>query len=425
MARAGARLPAAYPALPAGSRETARALGSGTLTDLLIALVVIITAARAAGWVFHRYLGQPRVIGEVIAGLMLGPSLLGRVAPGLSDALLPANVAPTLLLLAQLGVILFMFVVGLDLDGRLLREQARTAFAISQGSIVVPFLLGSGLALWLYPRFASADVPFITFALFLGVSLSVTAFPVLARIVTELGIERSTIGTLALSAAAVGDVTAWCLLAFVLGAAQADVHSAFWTLGLAAGYVALVLWFGPGLARRFAHRTDAATIVFLAVLLSALVTAGIGIHPLFGAFVVGAVIPRDSPLAQTMKRSVEEVVLVLLLPVFFVSTGLKTRIQLLDGGAAWATCGLILLAAGVGKIGGSAVAGRLTGLGWRDAGRVGILMNTRGLVELIVLNLGLDLGIISPTLFAMLVIMAVVTTLATAPLLRLMDGKGR
>lgn len=405
--------------MPEAARATAREFQTFGLVHVLVALVVIVTAARAMGYLFTRFLGQPRVIGEVVAGILLGPSLLGRVAPDVSDVLLPGGAVPFLGFLAQLGVILFMFLVGLELDLGLLRNRTRAAVAISHSSIVVPFLLGSLLALWLYPQVATADVSFTHFALFLGVSLSVTAFPVLARIVTEQGLKNTTIGTLALTCAAVDDVTAWCLLALVTGAVSAQAGAGIQTLFLAVGYIGAILLVGPPLGRRLAASSQAHAIVFIGILLSALATEAIGIHALFGAFLVGVVIPRGSALAEGMRQRVEDVALVLLLPVFFAYTGLKTSIQLVSGAAAWTMCLVILLAACAGKIGGSMAAARFAGLSWKDGARIGVLMNTRGLVELVVLNLGLDLGIISPTLFAMLVIMAVVTTLATTPLLQL------
>lgn len=421
--RSGAHLTAGYPALPEGARAAAHPAPSSNLMHLLVALAVIVATARVVGYLFARYLNQPRVIGEVLAGLLLGPSALGRFAPAVSDLLLPGDVVPFLSVLAQLGVILFMFLVGLDLDTSLLRTRTRAAVAISHTSIVVPFLLGAALALVLYPRLATADVAFMDFALFLGVSLSVTAFPVLARIVKDTNLQGTTVGTLALSAAAVDDVTAWCLLAFVTGFAgeSNQVAGAARTVVLAGAFAAAVLTAGPRIARRFAARTNAQAWIVLAILLSSLATEAIGIHALFGAFLVGVVIPHDSALADPIRRRVEDVSVVLL-PVFFAFTGLKTRLQLLDNWSAWVLCGVVLAAACIGKVGGSAVAARLTGLGWRDAARIGVLMNTRGLVELVVLTLGLDLGIISPTLFAMLVIMALVTTVGTTPALQLLRG---
>ena len=399
--------------------------GIDILFHVLLALVVIIVAARFVGLLFRR-LGQPPVIGEVIAGILLGPSLLGAVAPAAYGFLLPPAVAPFLGIIAQVGVILYMFLVGLELNPAHLRRSPHTVLAISHASIVVPFLLGSVLALGLYPVVSTSDVPFTVFALFLGVSMSVTAFPVLARILTDRRMHTAPLGVMALGCAAVDDVTAWCLLAFVVSLVQSHSQSPIMTVGLTAAFIAtMFLALRPTLIRavhwieRTPGRMSANAISFLFVLLlgSAMATEWIGIHALFGAFLLGMVIPHDSRIAQDLKERLEDLVVVLLLPAFFAFSGMRTQIQLMDEPRHWLLCGLIILVACLGKFGGTAVAARLTGLAWPDASALGILMNTRGLVELIVLNVGLDFGVISPTLFAMLVIMALVTTFATSPIL--------
>jgi Kef-type K+ transport system membrane component KefB len=413
----------------AGLALAGPARGIDNLLHVLLALLVIIVAARLAGAAFRR-IGQPPVIGEVIAGIVLGPSLLGRVSPDAYAFLLPPTVAPFLQVIAQVGVILYMFLVGLELNPVHLRRSPQTALAISHASIVVPFLLGSALALHLYPLLATGDVPFTPFALFLGVSMSVTAFPVLARILTDRRMQATPIGVMALTCAAVDDVTAWCLLALVVSVVQARGESALQTLLLTAGYIAFVfLVLRPalrGIVPRLERRLDAASghkaqnamaFVFVLLLASALATESIGIHALFGAFLLGAVMPHDSQLARELARRLEDIVVVLLLPAFFAFSGMRTQVQLVSGAEQWLLCGLVIAVACVGKFGGTAIAARLSGLPWRDASALGILMNTRGLVELIVLNVGLDLGVISPTLFAMLVVMALVTTLMTSPIL--------
>jgi Kef-type K+ transport system membrane component KefB len=403
-----------------------------TLKHVLLAIVVIVAASRALGSLF-RYFRQPAVIGEVIAGILLGPSFFGAVAPDLQAFVLPREIAPHLSVIAQVGVILFMFLVGLDLDTRLLKQRSEATVAISHASIVVPFVLGSTLALWLYPKVASRDVGFTGFALFMGVSLSVTAFPVLARILGDRGLTRTRLGTMALACAAVDDATAWCLLAFVVSIVRAEASSSFVTLGLTVLYVGAMLVLVRPLVGRFVRRQEllgkigrgATTAAFLALLGSALVTEAIGIHALFGAFLLGAIVPHDSLLARELTHRIEDFVVVLLLPIFFAFTGLRTQIGLLESAGDWMLCLVIIAVACAGKFGGSAIAGRLTGLGWREACSLGVLMNTRGLMELVVLNVGLDLGVISPRLFAMLVIMAVVTTLLTSPLLHLLErGSG-
>jgi Kef-type K+ transport system membrane component KefB len=371
-------------------------------------------------------MGQPPVMGEVVAGILLGPSCLAHFAPETAAFLLPAGVMPTLGALSQVGIVLYMFLVGLRLDTSLLRERTRASVAISHASILVPFILGVASALWLYPRLAPPGVSFTVFALFLGVALAVTAFPVLARILADRGMEKTAIGTTALACAAVDDVSAWCLLALVVGVARADARSAVWTaLGTAAFVVAMIFVVRP-MARGFTarHETrpgarqDAMAVVCIAALLAALTTETIGIHALFGAFLLGAVVPHDSALAREATGRLEDVIVVLLLPAFFAFTGMRTQIGLLAGPEQWGVCALIVLVASVGKFGGTFVAARLAGQSARDAATLGVLMNTRGLMEVIVLNVGMDLGVVSPTLFTMLVIMAVSTTLATAPLLR-------
>jgi Kef-type K+ transport system membrane component KefB len=403
-------------------------LSMDTLLHVLLALAVIIVTARALGALFRR-VGQPPVVGEVVAGIMLGPSLLGRVAPGAAAYLMPPQVAPYLGVLSQIGVILYMFLVGLELDLSSLRGKGHATVAISHASIVVPFSLGAVLALPLYPRLASGDVRFTVFALFLGVAMSVTAFPVLARILAERRLSRTRLGVIALTCAAADDVTAWCLLAFVVAVTQAHLAGAWLTAGLTLGYLALMLGaVRPVAARRLARvepTQDALAAVFVALLLSSLATEYIGIHAVFGAFLIGAIIPHDSPLAGHVADRLTDVVTVLFLPAFFAFTGMRTRIGLVSGAEQWLLCGVITLVASLGKFGGSSVAARLAGLDWREAASVGILMNTRGLMELVVLNIGLDLGVISPSLFAMLVLMALLTTAATTPVLHLLQrGRG-
>jgi Kef-type K+ transport system membrane component KefB len=401
------------------------------ILHVLLALVVVILASRALGAVF-RYLHQPPVIGEVIAGIMLGPSLLGRIAPEVSAYLLPDTVAPFIGVLAQVGVILFMFLVGLELDTGVLRQKTHATVAISHASIIAPFLLGSTLALWLYPRLSTSDVPFTSFALFMGVSMAVTAFPVLARILTDRGIQKTRLGVIALTCAAVDDVSAWCLLAFVVSVAQARTGSAVLTVGMTIVYITAMFVVVRPVVHRLLHKQEVrqrltqgtTAVVFVALLISSLLTEYIGIHAVFGAFLLGAVIPHDSMLAKDLTHKLEDLVVVLLLPAFFAFTGMRTQIGLVSGIGHWLICGAIVLVACLGKFGGSAVAARLAGLSWRDSASLGILMNTRGLMELIVLNIGLDLKVISPALFAMMVIMALVTTFATTPILHLITRGG-
>jgi Kef-type K+ transport system membrane component KefB len=404
-------------------------VGINTLLHVLLALAVVLITARGVGSVFRR-LGQPPVIGEVIAGILLGPSLLGWLAPAAYEYLLPVSIAPHLGVLAQIGVILFMFLVGLELDTGALRHGTHSTIAISHASIIVPFLLGSTFALWLYPRYSTSDVPFVVFALFLGVSLSVTAFPVLARILTDQNLHRTPLGTLALTCAAVDDVTAWCLLAFVVSVAKAQIGSAAVTVALTLVFIAVVLLFARPLLLRLVERVERqgqltqtpTALLFIALLLSALATESIGIHALFGAFLLGAVIPHDSRVAKDLAKRLEDLVIIFLLPAFFAFTGMRTQIGLVRGLSEWGVCAAVVVIATLGKFGGSYVAARLTHIPWRESAALGVLMNTRGLMQLIVLNIGLDLKVLSPQLFAMFVLMAIITTLMTAPILERLIG---
>ena len=415
--------------------ETAAKAGAAhklsPLYHVLLALVSILLLGRWMGKLFA-YFGQPRVIGEMVAGIMLGPSLLGQpwFWPKAQHFILPADVAPYLGIIAQIGVILYMFLVGLELNAGLIRSKAHATIAISHTSILVPFLLGTVLALWLFPHYAPAGKPFMSFALFMGIAMSITAFPVLARILTDRKMESTPLGVVALSCAAIDDVTAWCLLAFVVGIAQAEVGGAVQTILLAIGYIAIMLVVVRPLAVRYlSNDSDApqqrmAVWVLVALLFSAMTAEWIGIHAIFGAFLLGAIIPHDSDVAIDFQHKLEDIVKILLLPAFFAYTGMRTEIGLVSGWQAWAFTALIILVATVGKFGGTYAAARFTGLDWRMSTSLGILMNTRGLMELIVLNIGLEMGVISPTLFAMMVIMALATTMTTTPVLaRLSAGQ--
>ncbi|MCE9544452.1 MAG: cation:proton antiporter [Planctomycetia bacterium] len=405
---------------PAAAVKAAQEKPGGIL-PVLVALAAVIALGQVLAKVCL-WFGQPPVIGEILAGILLGPSLIGVHA---SAWILPDSAAPYLGVVAQLGVILYMFLVGLDLSAERLRGRAHVAALVSHASIVVPFVLGTILALVLYPKLCSRDVPFTSFALFMGVAMSITAFPVLARILTDRGMARSELGTLALSCAAADDATAWCLLALVVGVTRAEPgHGVVVAIG-AMAYVAVMLGLIRPVVRRLVSRWDtehlprsAVALVFLALLVSALTTEWLGIHALFGAFLLGAVIPRDSTVAKAFTSQLHHITTILLLPAFFAFTGMHTRIDLLSGAEQWLICGAIIVVATIGKFGGTVAAARLTGLGWRESAALGTLMNTRGLMELIVLNVGRDLGVIPQSLFAMLVIMALVTTIATSPIVR-------
>ena len=418
--------PVTADAARAGARTAPAGAGAHAMMHVLLALLAIILLGRWLGQAF-RHFGQPRVIGEMVAGIMLGPSLLGWISPEAMNFILPREVGPYLGIIAQLGVILYMFLVGLELNAGLLRSHAHATVAISHASIVAPFALGTLLALWLFPTLAPAGVPFTSFALFMGVAMSITAFPVLARILTDRRMDKTELGVVALSCAATDDVTAWCLLAFVVGVTQAEVGNAVQTVVLALAYIVLMFtvvrpltnrYFGPGAVKHPQSRM--AVWVLVALLMSALAAEWIGIHAIFGAFLLGAIIPHDSEVARDFQHKLQDIVKILLLPAFFAYTGMRTEIGLVSGWQAWLMCAVIILVATLGKFGGTLAAARFTGFGWRTSAALGILMNTRGLMELVVLNIGLELGVISPMLFAMMVIMALATTIATTPVLQML-----
>ena len=426
----GEQLSAPEPPAGAVSVASPKAGQVDVVTHVLAALAAVVGLGFLLGRAF-RLVGQPPVIGEVIAGIMLGPSLLGAVWPEAMHFLIPGpdadpkgQVMAALKAFAQIGVVLYMFLVGLELDASKLKNHAHSTVGVSHASIVVPFVMGAGLALWLYPSLSHRGVPFTSFALFLGVAMSVTAFPVLARILADRNLDKTDIGVVALGCAAADDVTAWCLLALVVGVAQSQFAEAVAvTLGAVAFILVMTFLVRP-VAGWLARKCEgdnlpagALPVVFVAVLVSALTTEAIGVHAVFGAFVLGAILPHDTKLAREITRRLHDPVTILFLPAFFAVTGMRTQIGLLGGYSNWLFCGVIVLVATAGKVGGSYVAARMTGLPPRDAAALGAMMNTRGLLGLIVLDIGLNMGVISPTLFAMMVIMALATTMMTAPAL--------
>jgi Kef-type K+ transport system membrane component KefB len=399
---------------------------------LLIAQVLVVLAlSRAMGIVFAK-LHQPQVVGEMIAGIMLGPSLFGWLLPVASAALFPQGGLANLNTLSQVGVIFFLFLIGLELDPKLLRNRGHAAVVISHISIVAPFLLGAGLTLYLYKSVFNHEMRYLSVALFMGAAMSITAFPVLARILTERNLHKTPVGAVSITCAAVDDVTAWCILAFVVGIARATgLKPGLITAAEACIYVGVMfLVIRPFLRRlQVVHERQGrlsqnvvATIVLL-TLLSAYTTEIIGIHALFGAFLMGAIMPKGTQFVRTLSEKLEDFTVVFLLPLFFAFTGLKTQIGLLNSASLWLDTGLIVLVACMGKFGGSSLAARVCGMGWRESSVIGILMNTRGLMELVILNIGQDLGVITPAVFAMMVIMALVTTAMTTPVLQLIGSR--
>jgi Kef-type K+ transport system membrane component KefB len=400
---------------------------------LLLQVVVIVLATRWVGSLFVR-MGQPPVIGEMVAGILLGPSLLGWLSPGTLAFLFPASSMGPLKMLSQIGVILFMFLVGMDLDLQHLREKAHAAVVVSHASILLPMLLGVALSLFLYRSYAPAGVAFSSFALFLGVAMSITAFPVLARILEERGLAGTPLGSASLACAAVDDVTAWCLLAVVVALARASgLASAGLTILLALVFLGAMLFLvHPRIERAALRRGESAILekgwiagMLIFAFACAFFTETIGIHALFGAFLAGIVAPPQPAFRQTLRRRLEILISVFLLPLFFAFTGLRTQIGLLSDAASWLACGAIVAVAILGKLGGGMLAGRWTGMSWEDSFSIGALMNTRGLMELIVLDIGYDLGILSRKVFAILILMALVTTFMTGPLLGLVEARKR
>jgi Kef-type K+ transport system membrane component KefB len=396
---------------------------------LLVQIITIILVSRVFAF-FFRKIHQPTVIGEIVAGIVLGPSLLGWLFPNLSAALFPENSLNNLSLLSQFGLILFMFMVGMELDINLIRNKVKDAMVVSNAGILIPFTLGIGLAYFIYANFAPKGVPFLSFGLFLGMAMSITAFPVLARIVQERGLHKTRIGTLAITCAAADDVSAWCMLAAIIAIAKVgSFQSSLYVILLSVGYVILMFKVvrpflkrvGDLHASRETLSKQVVAIFFLTLLISSYATEIIGIHALFGAFLAGTIMPVNTKFRNIFIQKIEDVSLVLLLPLFFVFTGLRTQIGLLNDFYLWKITGLIILVAITGKFVGSAIASKTTGQSWKDSLTIGALMNTRGLMELVVLNIGYELGILSPEVFSMMIIMALVTTFMTGPALDLIE----
>ena len=379
----------------------------------LLQIIVIVVCGRALGLLSKRF-GQPAVIGEIAAGILLGPSLFGRVAPETFTQLFPQDSLAPLMLLSQVGLILFMFLVGLEFAPKVVSERKHVVVVISHVSIIVPFILGTLLAFYLYPRVSDPGVTFRSFALFLGIAMSITAFPVLARILEERHLLRTRMGNTAIGCAAVDDVTAWCLLAFVVMLVRAsDPRQLVLQLSLLVLY-ALTMLFG---VRRLLPSKINIAMALVFVFASAWITEVLGIHALFGAFLAGAILPRDAALCERLAGHVREVTSIVFLPLFFAVTGLRMNVGLLQTPELWLCCALVLLVAIAGKFGGATLSAKAVGFSWRDASAIGVLMNTRGLMEMVVLNIGLEIGVVSRSLFTMCIIMALVTTAMTAPLL--------
>mgnify|MGYP001944881611 FL=1 len=409
-----------------------KALGQsmqGELSILILQIAVILLAVKIFGWICLK-IGQPSVVGEIIAGVVLGPSLLGLYFPEVSDFIFPVSSLGNIGFLSQIGLILFMFIVGLELNFKTIQKRANDAVIISHASIVLPFALGFILAYFMYEEFSPHNIPFMSFALFMGIAMSITAFPVLARIVHERGINKTALGPIVITCAAIDDITAWCILAAVIAIVKAgSFTSSIFVIIIAIIYVLFMLKVLRPVLRRMAENWSSKKIMSrsmilvycLILFLSSYATEIIGIHALFGAFIAGVVMPTNMNFRENLTQKIEDVALVIFLPLFFVYTGLRTEIGLLNDVHLWLVCLAIIAVAVVGKFFGSALSARFVGLNKKDSTIIGILMNTRGLMELVVLNIGHDLGVLIPEVFAMMVVMALVTTFMTSPLLNVVD----
>ncbi len=375
-------------------------------------------------------IGQPRVIGEMIAGILLGKSVFAFIWPEAFNFFFSEAAMSRLYFLSQFGLIFFMFVVGLEFKFSELKNRALAVIVISHTSIIFPFILGILTSFLIYKSYGPKDISLISFSLFMGISMSITAFPVLARILQEKKIMHTPLGAMAIACAAVDDITAWCLLAAVIGFIKAkSVTAGLGIFILLVVYIFLMLKVVKPLLKKTLHSPATRmsygqfALIVCVVLGSSLLTQLIGIHALFGAFLAGIIIPDNNFFKQKKSDKIKDFASVFLLPLFFAFTGLRTEIGLLDNGTDWLTCACIILVAIIGKLFGSALAAKWMGSSWTESWSLGILMNTRGLMELIVLNIGYDLGILPPKIFTMLVIMALVTTIMTTPLLSLIKDK--
>ncbi|MBP9855657.1 MAG: cation:proton antiporter [Candidatus Omnitrophica bacterium] len=399
------------------------------LAIMIVQIFCIMIAARVCGFIMT-LIGQPSVVGEIIAGIALGPSLIGAAFPDFSAFLFPEESLRRLHVLSQIGLVLFMFIIGMELDVGILKKKAKAAVIISHTSIIFLYFLGVLLAYFLYPFFSLPNVPFLAFALFMGIAMSITAFPVLARIIQERNLTHTPLGTIVITCAASDDITAWCLLALVIAIISAGgMAGIFGTLVLLVVYILFMWFFVRPILHRMAMKYDTPesidktvmAAVFGLLLVSSYITEILGIHALFGAFLAGVIMPPQKVFKRIVSEKIEDVSMVLFLPLFFVFTGLRTEIGLLNQANLWSVCFLIIGVAVAGKFIGSFVAAKFTGQSWRDSLMIGVLMNTRGLMELVVLNIGFDLGVISTEIFTMMVLMALVTTFMTGPAMNLIE----
>ncbi|WP_283138052.1 cation:proton antiporter [Rhizohabitans arisaemae] len=411
----------------AGGESPGADAGSGPagITRLLVAIALIVGVCKIAGKLAQR-IGQPAVVGEITAGILLGPSVLGLAFPAASAWLFPDAVLGKLNVLAQLGAVLFVFLAGTELNIRMLRGSGPLAVMVSHVGIALPLFSGILLAVTAYPVFAPPGVSFAPFALFVGVAMSISALPVMARMLSDAGLQNTKIAGVALSSALVDDITAWCLLAVVVTMlGTGSLSGVLLTLVLAVGFVAVLMLVVRPVLQRVLHQpwmrkgTSAATLTLVLVFLSAMATDSLGIHAIFGAFLFGLTIPRDSPVVEELRSVIGGLTTVLLLPIFFAITGVNTKLHALGlSFEMWGWFLAFLVVAFAGKLGGSMLAARSVGESWDQATRIGLLMNCRGLTELVVLNVGLSLGVLTGELFAIMVVIALLSTAMAAPAVR-------
>jgi len=397
---------------------------------LLLQIIIILFASRVFG-LFFKKLGQQSVIGEIIAGILLGPSFFGWIFPDSFSFIFPADSFLPLQSLSHIGLIFFMFVIGMELELNQIRNKAIDAVIISHSSILFSFFLGTCLSLHIYNEFAPKGISFLSFSLFMGISMSITAFPVLARIIKERGLTKTPIGIFALTCAAIDDITAWCLLAAIIAIIKAgNIASLLITISLAISYITLMIYIvKPWLQKIHNKRNNSLqnnkfsiVFAFSILFLSAYITEIIGIHALFGAFIAGVIMPNNFHLKEMISNKIEDISTIILLPIFFALTGLRTQIGLLKDSHLLIISIIIICTAIIGKFAGSAITSKIIGKSWKDSLSIGVLMNTRGLMELIVLNIGYDLGVFGPEIFSILVIMALFTTFMTGPTLDLIES---
>lgn len=399
------------------------------LSILIIQIIVIVSISRIFGKLFSK-IGQPSVIGEIIAGIALGPSILGYFFPDIFTFIFPIESLNNLGFLSQIGLVLFMFVIGMELDISTIKKKAGDSFFISHTSIAISFILGIICAIFIYSEYVIKSINFIDFALFIGIAMSIAAFPVLARIVQEKGLSKSNFGKQIITIAAIDDLTAWCLFATIIIIIKSgSIISVLFTIILIVLFVFVMFYWVQPLLKRFDNTyknrelltKNIVSVVFIILFLSALLTELIGIKALFGGFIAGVIMPANNNFKKMMSEKIEDFSLIVLLPLFFALTGLRTEIGLLNSSEMWIVCLIIIAVAITGKLGGSFLASKIVGYSTKDSLFIGTLMNTRGLMELILLNIGYDMGILPANIFAIMVVMTLVTTFMTGPLLTIIE----